>query len=478
MAQEMSAAPGGSLDLVIIGGGPGGYVAAIRAAQLGLKTAVVEKDPLGPGGCCLWRGCIPTKSLLQSAETLDLFRHGGEHGVRAEKVALDLAGAHQKKRKVLEQLGRGVEGLLKKRKVLYRPGTGRILGPGRVEVRLADGGAETLSAREVIIATGSAPTQVPAAPFDGRRILSSDHILELKEVPRSLIIIGAGAVGVEFASIFSSFGSQVTIVELMPRLLPIEDDDCSKELQRAFQASGIRTLTETRLSAARVDESAGEVRVKVEGPAGKAEELRGERLLVAVGRRPYLEGLGLESVGIVPEKKGTIPVDQWMETPRKGFRAIGDVVASPQLAHVASAEGILAVERIAGQERPPINYRLTPSCTYCHPEVASVGLTERAAREQGYSVRTGIFPLSHLGRALILGETRGFVKVVSEERYDEVLGVHIVGPRATDLIGEACVAMRMEATAEEIMRTMHPHPTLSEGYFEAAGAVHGQAIHL
>lgn len=476
MSKEEGKPSSGPLDLVIIGGGPGGYVAAIRASQLGLKTALVEKDPLGSGGTCLWRGCIPTKSLLQSAETYDLFRRGQDFGVRAESVALDMAGVHRKKDQVVQQLGRGVDGLLKKRKVLVRPGTGRILGRGRVEVRRPDGAAELLETRNTIIATGSVPAQIPIAPFDQKRILSSDHLLELKEVPRSLIIVGAGAVGVEFASIYASFGSRVTIVEMMPRLLPLEDDDCSKALASAFQARGIRVLTETRLSEAKVDQRAGEVRVKVES-AGKVEELRGERLLVAVGRRAYVEGLGLEQVGITMEKK-TIPVNEWMQTQKEGFYAIGDVVASPQLAHVASAEGILAVERIAGRERPPIDYRLTPSCTYCHPEVASVGLTERAATEQGYNVTTGLFRFSHLGRALILGETEGFVKVVADKRYDEVLGVHIIGPRATDLIGEACAAMKMEATVEEIARTIHPHPTLTEGYFEASNAVYGQAIHM
>jgi dihydrolipoamide dehydrogenase len=477
MSPNQEKTPAGELDLTVIGGGPGGYVAAIRAAQLGLRVALVEKDPLGAGGTCLWRGCIPTKSLLQSAETLDLLRRSQDFGVRAEGVALDVAGVHKRKDKVVRQLGRGVEGLLKKRRVVVRPGTGRILEPGRVEVRRSDGQVELLQSRNVIIATGSAPTQIPIAPFDGKRIISSDHLLELQSVPATLVIIGAGAVGVEFASIYASFGSKVTIVEALPRLLPIEDDDSSRELAKAFQARGIRILTSTRLTGARVDEAAGEVRVQVQGPEGQSEELRAERLLVAVGRRPFLEGLGLETTGIELQK-GTVPVDQFLQTPAQGIYAIGDVVATPQLAHVATAEGILAVDRIAGKDRQPLDYRLTPSCTYCHPEVASVGLTERAAREQGYNVRTGIFHFSHLGRALILGETEGFVKVVADERYDEVLGVHIVGPRATDLIGEACAALKMEATVEEIARVIHPHPTLTEGYFEASNAVYGQAIHM
>ncbi len=467
----------GPLDVVVIGGGPGGYVAALRASQLGLKTGMVEKDPLGPGGTCLWRGCIPTKSLLQSAEAYDLLRHGKTFGIRAQEVSLDILEVHQKKKKVMNQLGRGVEGLLKKRKVLTLRGTGRIVGPGRVEVQLPDGGTEVLEAPHIIIATGSIPTQLPIAPFDGRRILSSDHILNLEAIPKSLIVIGAGAVGVEFASIFSSFGSQVTLVELLPRILPLEDEDCSQALSRALEGRGLRILTGAKLTEARPEEGTGEARARVELPGGKVEELRAELILVAVGRRPNLKGLGLETVGITLEE-GCIPVDGWMRTQAPGFYAIGDVVATQQLAHVASAEGILAVEKIAGKDRQPLNYNHIPSCTYCHPEVASVGLTEKAAREQGHRVRTGKFPFSHLGRALILGETEGFVKVVAEERYDEVLGIHIVGPRATDLIGEACAALQMESTVEEISLMVHPHPTLTEGYFEAANAVYQKAIHM
>jgi dihydrolipoamide dehydrogenase len=301
-------------------------------------------------------------------------------------------------------------------------------------------------------------------------------VLERQEVPKSILILGAGAVGVEFASIYSSFGAQVTLVEMLPRILPIEDEESSAAMAKAFAARGIRIHVGARLQEAKVDAADGDVRAKVTLADGKVEEMRAEWLLVATGRRPVLKDLGLETVGIDLDR-GSIPVDPSMRTRKEGFWAIGDVVATPQLAHVASAEGILAVDRIAGRDRPPLDYRLTPSCTYCHPEVASVGFTEKAAREKGYAVRVGKFPFSHLGRAMILGETEGFVKVISEERYDEVLGIHIVGPRATDLIGEACALLRLESTAEEIARIVHPHPTLTEGYFEAASAVHGQAIH-
>jgi dihydrolipoamide dehydrogenase len=296
-------------------------------------------------------------------------------------------------------------------------------------------------------------------------------------VPKSIVIVGAGAVGVEFASVFSSFGSKVTLVEMLPRILPIEDAASSAALEKSFKARGIRVLTGAKLMEARSDEPRGEARAKLTLADGKTEEISAEWVLIAVGRRPYLEGLGLEAVGIALEK-GCIPVDGWMRTTKPGIYAIGDVVATPQLAHVASAEGILAVDTIAGKERQPLNYHHMPSCTYCHPEVASAGLTEEAARAKGYQVKTGTFALGHLGRAMILGETEGFVKVVAEERYDEVLGIHIVGPRATDLIGEACAALKMEATSEEIAHIVHPHPTLTEGYFEAASAVYGQAIHI
>ncbi len=478
MERRKAEAQTGSLDLVVIGGGPGGYVAAIRASQLGLRTALVEKDSLGPGGTCLWRGCIPTKALLQSAETLDLLRHHGEDfGVRSRDLALDIGAVHKRKDRIVRQLGRGVEGLLKKRQVTVLKGTGRIAGPGQVDVARSGGGSEVLKAANIIIATGSAPTPIPIAPFDGRRVLSSDDVLRLEVVPKSIVIVGAGAVGVEFASVFASFGSKVTLVEMLPRILPLEDADSAALLERSFKARGIRVLTGTRLVEARADDARGEGRAKLTLPDGKAEEVAAEWVLIAVGRRPYLEGLGLEAAGIVLQK-GYIPVDGWMRTAKPGLYAIGDVVATPQLAHVASAEGILAVETIAGKERQPLNYSHMPSCTYCHPEVASVGLHEEAARARGYKVLTGTYPLGHLGRAMILGETEGFVKVVSEERYGEVLGVHIVGPRATDLIGEACAALRMEATAEEIARIVHPHPTLTEGYFEAASAVYGQAIHM
>ena len=463
------------LDLVVIGGGPGGYVAAIRAAQLGLRTALVDRDPLGPGGTCLWRGCIPTKAMLQSAETLDHFRHGEEFGVKSRDLALDIAQVHKRKDRIVRQLGRGVEGLLKKRQVAVWKGTGRIAGAGLVEVRREGGGGETLKTANIIIATGSQPTQIPIARFDQKRILSSDDVLRIESVPKSIVIVGAGAVGVEFASVFSSFGAKVTLVEMLPRVLPIEDAASSAALEKSFKARGIRVLTGAKLMEARSDEARGEARARLTLADGKTEEIAAEWVLIAVGRRPCLEGLGLEAVGIALEK-GCIPVDGWMRA-RPGIHAIGDVVATPQLAHVASAEGILAVDTIAGKERQPLNYHHMPSCTYCHPEVASVGLTEEAARAKGYPVKTGMFPLGHLGRAMILGETEGFVKVVAEERYDEVLGIHIVGPRATDLIGEACAALKMEATSEEIARIVHPHPTLTEGYFEAASAVYGQAIH-
>ncbi|MBI4583573.1 MAG: dihydrolipoyl dehydrogenase [Planctomycetes bacterium] len=463
------------VDLVVIGSGPGGYVAAIRAAQLGMSVVLVEKDPK-PGGCCLHRGCIPTKALLHTAELLQHFKESARHGLRVDNVQLDILEVHNQKDAVVQKLARGIEGLLKKNRILFKTGVGKIAGPGTVAVQEANGKSEPIAARNILIATGSVPASLPAAPFDGRNILSSDHILELKKVPASIAIIGAGAVGVEFASIYSSFGSKVHLIELLPQILPLEDPDIAQALTRSFRARGIEVLTQARLESARVDDKSGSVRSRVQKSAGGAEEIQTEILLVAAGRKPVTEGLGLEAAGIRLEK-GFIPVNSWCETAKPGIYAIGDVIDTPQLAHVASAEGILAVERMAGRDRQPLDYRLTPSCTYCYPEVASVGWTEPVARKQGHDVRVGKFPFAALGKASILGETEGFVKIVADGKYDEILGVHMIGPRATDLIAEACAAMQLEATVEELSRTIHPHPTLSESLMEAAHAVYGHGIH-
>ncbi|HVS00616.1 MAG TPA: dihydrolipoyl dehydrogenase [Thermoanaerobaculia bacterium] len=458
-------------DLIIIGSGPGGYVAAIRAAQLGLKAAVVEKDAK-LGGTCTLRGCIPTKALLHTAAVLDEIRGAADLGIQVAQPALDIVKAQERKQKVVDSNSKGIEFLFKKNKVTGIRGRGRLIGPNEVEVEGPDGKA-TYGAKFVMIATGSVPRDIPIAPADGERILSSDHVLELKKVPESLAVLGAGAVGTEFASIYHSFGAKVTLIEMLPRILPIEDEEVSAELQKALRKRGIDVMTGTKMQA--VENTDAGLRLKLEG--GKKDVVEAEMLLVAIGRRPVTEDIGLEALGIELER-GYIKVNPTMQTAVPHIYAIGDVVPTPWLAHVASAEGILAAEHMAGQKVKPLNYDRVPSCTYCEPEVASVGLTEAKARERGYDVQVGKFPLSALGKARILGKTEGFAKVVREKKYDEILGVHIIGAHATDLIAEACVALQMEGTDEELFRTMHAHPTLSEAVMEAAHAAHGQPIHI
>jgi dihydrolipoamide dehydrogenase len=478
-------------DLIILGSGPGGYVAGIRAGQLGLRVAVVEKDPK-LGGTCLHRGCIPTKALLHTAALLDEIRGSAEHGIQVAAPLLDIAQAHARKRKVVDKNARGIESLFKKYKVVpMLQGTARLIGPHQVEVDGAEG-KRTFTTRHVIIATGSVPRDVPVARADGERILNSDHVLLLERVPKSIAVLGAGAVGTEFASLYASFGSEVTLIEMLPRILPIEDEEVSAELERALRKRKIKVLTGARVTgvetvaatpatpAAPANNSGVRITLERQGKAGAAatvETVEAELLLSAVGRRPVTEGLGLEALGIVVER-GYVKVNPMMQTTVPHIYAIGDVVNTPWLAHVASAEGILAVEHMAGQAVRAINYDHVPSCTYCDPEVGSVGLSEARARERGYDVAVGKFPFSALGKAAILGHTTGFVKVVRDTRYDELLGVHIIGPSATDLIAEACVALQTEATDEELLHTIHAHPTLSEAVGEAAHAAHGQAIHF
>jgi dihydrolipoamide dehydrogenase len=459
-------------DLIIIGSGPGGYVAGIRAGQLGLKVAVVEKDPK-LGGTCLHRGCIPTKALLHTASVLDEIREAGSLGITVGEPALDVLKAQERKRKVVDGNARGIEGLFKKNKVTWLQGLGRVAGPNEVVVEGA-AGAESYGARFIMIATGSVPRDIPTAKADGQKVLNSDHILELDRVPKSLAVLGAGAVGTEFASIFRSFGSQVTLVEMLPRLLPIEDEEVSAELEKVLRRRGIKSLVGTKMT--RYEPTENGVRLELERD-GKTETLEAELLLSAIGRRPVTENLGLEALGIELER-GYIKVNGFMQTAVPHIYAIGDVVPTPWLAHVASAEGILAVEHMAGQHAKPLNYERVPSCTYCEPEVASVGLTEAKARERGYDVKIGKFPFTALGKAKIIGKSAGFVKIVREAKYDEVLGVHIIGAHATDLIAEACAVLQLEGTNEELIRTIHAHPTLSEAVMEAAHAAAGAAIHI
>jgi dihydrolipoamide dehydrogenase len=467
-------------DVIVIGAGTGGYVAAIRAAQLGLKTAVVEKQKALGGTCLLW-GCIPTKALLEHAHALKIVQHAKDWGVTlpAGAVGIDMGQVHTRKDRIVGGLTKGVEFLFKKNKIDWIKGTARLTGNGGVDV--FEGEKQTLRARkEIIVATGSTPRGVPGVEIDRRRIITSDEAIHLRDVPKTLVIMGSGAVGVEFASIFARFGSDVTIIELLPRLVPVEDEAVSAELEKSFRKQGITSHTGARVTAARV--SGDGVDIEAQLADGTAKKLRADYLLVATGRAPVIEGLNADGVGLQIEK-GYVRVDAQYKTNIPGISAIGDVITlgtagHPQLAHVSSAEGILAAERIAGQDLRPLNYDHVPGCTYCDPEIGSVGLTEQEAKARGFDVRIGTFPFGVLGRAKMSGETDGFVKIVADKKYDELLGVHMIGARSTELVAEATVALRLESTVEDLIRTIHAHPTMAEAIGEAAHAAHGAAIHL
>jgi dihydrolipoamide dehydrogenase len=459
-------------DVVIIGSGPGGYVAAIRAGILGLKTALVEKDPF-LGGTCLHRGCIPTKALLHTADLFDEIKQAREIGIDVSGATLDIGRVHAHKQAIVDKLAKGIAFLMKKRKVEVFTGLGSFVDANTI--RIAGGsGAENIRARYVIIATGSTPSHLPHLKPNGTSIVDSDLVLKMSDVPVSLAVIGSGAVGTEFASVFASYGSQVHLIELLPRLLPIEDEDCSAQLERSLKARGIRCYTATEVTDAHTTKAGVSLTLKSSGETSKLDVAR---VLVATGRRPVLDGLNHEAVGIKMNGR-FVAVDEFMRTSVPNIYAIGDVTPSPALAHVASREGILAVDHLAGKHVQTINYRAVPNCTYSHPEVASVGLTERAARDAGHDVRVGKFPFSALGKAMIIGDTGGFVKIVADKRYDEVLGVHIIGPKATELIAEATLGIKLETTVEEVANTIHAHPTLAEAMLEAAHGVYGEAIHV
>ena len=466
-------------DVIVIGSGTGGYVAAIRAAQLGLKTACVERAPVLGGTCLNW-GCIPTKALLEHAHALKIAQDWKEWGLRLGEaaVSIDMTQVHARKDKIVKGLTGGIEFLFKKNKIDWIRGTGRLAGKAKVDV--TDGDKQTISVtKEIIVATGSQPRSVPGVEIDRTRIITSDEAINLKTVPKSIVILGSGAVGVEFASIFKRFGSDVTIVELLPRLVPVEDESISTELERSFRRQGIKMFTGTKLTSAKA--GAGGVDLEAQLPDGKTTKLNAEILLVATGRGPVTAGLGAEEAGLKLDR-GYVRVDAQYRTGVPGVSAVGDVITldqpgHPQLAHLSSAEGIAVAERIAGQEFRPIDYDQVPACTYCDPEIGSVGLTEAEAKSRGFDVRTGTFKFGVLGRARIAGETEGFVKIVAEKKYDEILGVHMIGPRSTELVAEATLALRLECTVEELIRTIHAHPTMSEAVGEAAHAAHGAAIH-
>ncbi len=467
-------------DVIVIGAGTGGYVAAIRAAQLGLKVAVVEKQKALGGTCLLW-GCIPTKALLEHAHALKVVQHAKEWGISVGDTAavINMPIVHDRKDKIVAGLTKGVEFLFKKNKIDWIKGTARLAGGGNVEV--FDGETQTLRARkEIVVATGSAPRSVPGIEIDRVRVITSDEAIHLKEVPKSIVILGSGAVGVEFASIFHRFGSRVILVEVLPRLVPQEDEAVSTELEKSFRKRGITCYTGAKATGAKA--GADSVDVQLQLADGSSQSVNVSYLLVATGRGPVTAGLNAEGVGLQIER-GYVKVDTAYRTSVAGISAIGDVITlgaagHPQLAHVSSAEGIIVAERIAGQEIRPLNYDHVPACTYCDPEIGSVGLTEREATERGYDVRTGSFPFGVLGRAKMAGETEGFVKIVADKRTDAILGVHMIGARSTELVAEATVAVGLESTVDELIRTIHAHPTMAEAVGEAAHATHGAAIQL
>ena len=482
-------------DVVVIGSGTGGYVAAIRAAQLGLRTAVVERAPVLGGTCLNW-GCIPTKALLEHAHALKVaqdwkewglslgqaaLRQGSGQTVRQDSgqaIGIDMAQVQARKDKIVKGLTGGIELLFRKHKIDWIKGSGRLAGKGTVEV--TEGQKGTLAAKkEIIVATGSQPRSVPGVEIDRTRIITSDEAVNLKEVPKSIVILGSGAVGVEFGSIFRRFGTDVTIVELLPRLVPVEDEAVSTELERSFKKQGIKVLTGTKVTSAKAGASG--VNLEAQTPDGKTVKLDAEYLLVATGRGPVTTGLGAEEIGLRMDR-GYIRVDGEYRTNVAGISAIGDVITfdqpgHPQLAHLSSAEGVALAERIAGREFRAINYDHVPGCTYCDPEIGSVGLTEKEAQARGYEVKVGTFKFGVLGRARIAGDIEGFVKIVFEQKYDEILGVHMIGARSTELVAEATLALRLECTVEELIRTIHAHPTMSEAVGEAAHAAHGAPIH-
>jgi len=459
-------------DLAIVGAGPGGYVAAIRAAHLGLKVALVEKERLG--GVCLNWGCIPTKALLRNAEVVSLLGEGEEFGFRLSGFEADYGAAVDRSRKVSERLVKGVELLMRTNGIEVVAGSGTLKSPGEVEVTLAEGGSRTLQARHVLIATGAQARSIPGIIPDGERILTSREAIVLRERPASAIVVGAGPIGMEFAHVWQAYGAQVTVVEMLPRLLPLEDEEVSTVVERAFKRRKVKQLTSARVEG--IETTADGVRVRVSSEKKGEQVLEAERVLIAIGVRPNSENLGLEQAGVRMER-GNVVVDDHLRTNVPGVYAIGDVTGKLALAHVASAQGIVAVETIAGADTHALDYEAMPRCTYCQPQVASFGLTEAQAAERGRKVKVGKFLFLANGKALGLGERDGFAKIVADEESGEILGAHLVGPEVTELLPELVLARTWELTPEEIARSVHAHPTLSEAIAEAAHGVFGKMIH-
>ncbi|WP_078379803.1 dihydrolipoyl dehydrogenase [Sutcliffiella halmapala] len=468
-------------DLVILGGGTGGYVAAIRASQLGLKTAVVEKKKIG--GTCLHAGCIPSKALLRSAEVFAQTKNSEEFGVISGEVKLDFFKVQERKQKIIDQLHGGVQHLMKQGKIDVFYGTGRILGPsifspmpGTISVEFENGDEnEMLIPKNVIVATGSRPRSLPGLEIDGTQVMTSDEALSLEELPKSIIIVGGGVIGIEWASMLDDFGVEVTVLEYADRVLPTEDKEVSKEMQRLLKKRGIKVVTSAKVLPETLEKATDSVTIKAEHK-GEAKSFTAEKMLVSVGRQANVEGIGIENTDIQVEK-GFVKTNDFFQTKESHIYAIGDVIGGLQLAHVASHEGIVAVEHIANEKPAPIDYSMISKCVYSSPEVASVGYTEEEAKEKGFDVKIGKFSFRAIGKALVYGESDGFVKLVVNKENDDILGVHMIGPHVTDMISEAGLARVLDATPWEIGHTIHPHPSLSEAIGEAALAVDGKAIH-
>jgi len=454
-------------DVIILGSGPGGYVTAIRASQLGLKTAIVEKESLG--GVCLNWGCIPTKALIKSAQVFEYLNHAADYGLSVSGVDKDFSAVVKRSRDVASGMSKGVQFLMKKNKIDVISGFGKIKSNKQIDV---DG--TIYSAKNIIIATGARSREIPNLPQDGKKIIGYRQAMTLEKQPKSMIVVGSGAIGIEFAYFFNAMGTKVTVVEYMPRIVPVEDEEVSKQLERTFKKSGINIMTSAEVTS--VDTSGKGVKATVKTKDGE-EILEAEIVLSAVGIKTNIENIGLEDVGIAVDKD-KILVNDFYQTNMPGYYAIGDVTKGPALAHVASAEGILCVEKIAGHDLEPIDYGNIPGCTYCSPEIASVGLTEAQAKEQGYDIKVGKFPFSASGKASASGTKDGFVKVIFDAKYGEWLGCHMIGAGVTDMIAEAVLGRKLETTGHDVLKTIHPHPTMSEAVMEAVADAYGEVIHL
>ncbi len=460
-------------DVFVIGSGPGGYVAAIRAAQLGLKTGIVERENLG--GICLNWGCIPTKSLLKSALVYDYFKHAEDYGISFNGQAKpDFKAIVKRSRTVADNMSKGVQFLLKKNKVEVFTGTGKLAGQHKVELTGHDGKKTGIDADHIILATGARSRELPNLKIDGEKIIGYRQALSLSELPGSMLVVGSGAIGSEFAHFYNSLGTKVTLVEVLPNVVPLEDEEISKQLERSFKKAGMKVMTGSTVES--VDTKGAKCKLKVKTQKGE-EDIEVDVVLSAVGISPNIEGIGLESLAIETEN-GKVKVDEYMRTNVEGVYAIGDIVPGPALAHKASAEGILCVEKISGHQADPIDYGNIPACTYTSPEIASVGLTENAAREAGYEIKVGKFPYTASGKANAAGQKDGFVKMIFDAKYGELLGAHMIGANVTEMIAEIVVARKLETTGYEMIKSVHPHPTMSEAVMEAAAAAYGEVIHL